>query len=956
MNLALEIWVSSARTVFPESSPGRGMKLITGTIFSLVLLMGLECPCWASSGINTVDAQAVPLDRGAALTWKLLKKLHTRASLLMIVAHPDDEDGATLAYESRGGGARVDLMTLNRGEGGANVMSSDLWDALGLVRTEELLQADRYYGLDGQYFSSVVDYGFSKSLKEALEQWGHARVLEDAVRVVRMVRPLVVSSVFVGGPTDGHGNHAVAGMLAQEVFKAAGDPKMFPDQIREGLLPWSPVKEYARVPVFRISSKGAYDYATHKWGPVGVQNYIAGRWEPGTVSTTVSVPVGTYDRMLGLTYLQMAREGLGFQKSQNGGTEIPLPSELAEPYHRFGSRIQAPDKENGFFDGIDVSLEGIASLAGPTPPAFLRNGLREINRAVENAIAHFSARDPSAIADILAEGLKSTNGLVAAVKQSALNSEQKYNVLHELGIKQDQFRQALLACLEVSAEADVIPAETGDASAAPRGTRDTFQMALRGQAIHVRVHLFNGGRRPVEIQEVGLTGSSGKSWNARPDAPAPQQLAPNTAENVRLDATVPTDEPFTRPYFSRPDLEQPYYDIANGADRNMPLPPYPLAATIRFRFDGADLETADVVQVISTVNGAGTLRNPMPVGPPVSVSINPGAGILAVGQTTFPLRVQLHSNVDGVARETVRLELPRGWTSEPVAAPVAFTQTGQDLAVNFTIHADAVSERTYKITAAVDYAGKTYTEGYSTTGYTGLRPYFLYKPAIYKVTGTDVKIAPSQHIAYVEGSGDDVPAALEALGIHVTFLSPQDLASSDLGRFDTIVLGVRAYAVRPDLIANNARLLNYVRNGGTVMVQYNTPEYDHDYGPYPYKMTDDPEEVTNERSAVTILDPKDPLLNWPNTISKKDFEGWIEERGSKFLTSWDPRYKPLLETHDEGQSPQKGGLVYARYGKGVYIYNAYAFYRQLPLGVPGAYRIFANLLSVPKNPLLHDTK
>ena len=931
------------------------MKRVAGTLFSAVLLIGLASQCWASSAVAFVNAQPDPLDRGAALTWKLLKKLHTRASLLMIVAHPDDEDGATLAYESRGLGTRTELMTLNRGEGGANVMSSDLWDALGLVRTEELLQAGRYYGLDGQYFSSVVDYGFSKSLKEALAQWGHARVLEDAVRVVRTVRPLVVSSVFVGGPTDGHGNHAVAGMLAQEVFNAAADPKMFPDQIQEGLLPWSPLKQYARVPTFRISSKGAYDYATHQWGPVGVQNYIAGRWEPGNVSTTVSVPVGTYDRMLGLTYLQIAREGLGFQKSQNGGAEIPLPSEQAEPYHRFGSKIPAPDREAGFFDGIDVSLEGIASLAGPTPPAFLQNGLHEINRTVESAIARFSAQDPSAIADILAEGLKSTDALVAAVKRSSLSAERKYDVLHELRVKQEQFRQALLASLQVSTEAEVVAAEPGDAST-PRGTRDTFQMAMRGQNLRVRVHLFNGGRRPVEIQEVGLTASSGKSWNVRAEGQIQHPLTPNSARDVRFTATVPADEPFTRPYFSRTNLEKPYYDIIQNADRNKPLSPYPLAATVSIRFNGIDIQTTNVVQVINTVNGVGMLRNPMPVGPPVSVSINPSAGILPLGRMSLQLNVKLHNNVDGAAQETARLELPDGWTSEPGAAPVAFTQMGQDLAVAFTVHPNALSEKTYRITAVVDYAGKSYKEGYNTTGYSGLRPYFSYKPSVYQVTGTEVKIAPSQNIAYVEGSGDDVPAALEALGIHVTFLSPQDLAGSDLSKFDTIILGVRAYAVRPDLVANNARLLKYVENGGTVMVQYNTPEYDHDFGPYPYVMTGDPEEVTDEKSVVTFLDPRDPLLNWPNIISPKDFEGWVEERGSKFLTSWDGQYKPLLETHDEGQAPQKGGLLYARYGKGVYIYNAYAFYRQLPLGVSGAYRIFANLLSVAKNPLLHGQK
>jgi hypothetical protein len=368
------------------------------------------------------------------------------------------------------------------------------------------------------------------------------------------------------------------------------------------------------------------------------------------------------------------------------------------------------------------------------------------------------------------------------------------------------------------------------------------------------------------------------------------------------------------------------------------------------------LEATRVVQVVSKITGPGTLRYPMPVGQPVSITITPAAGIVPLGQSSFPVSVRLHNNVEGHAKENVHLELPDGWTSIPASAPVDFSQLGEELAVAFTIHPGMIAERAYKITAVADYQGKSYKEGYVTTGYTGLRPYFLYSPSIYKVTGTDVKMATSQNIAYIEGSGDDVPSALESLGIHVSFLSSQDLANADLSKYDSIIVGVRAYAVRPDLIANNNRLLKYVENGGVVLVQYNTPEYDHNFGPYPYVMTSDPEEVTDEKSLVTILDPKDPLLTWPNVITPKDFDGWIEERGSKFLSSWDTRYKPLLETHDEGQSPQKGGLVYAHYGKGIYIYDAYAFYRQLPLGVPGAYRIFANLLSLPKNPQIHDGK
>ena len=349
------------------------------------------------------------------------------------------------------------------------------------------------------------------------------RVLADAVRVVRTVRPLVVNSVFVGGPTDGHGNHATAGLLAQEVFKAAGDPKMFPEQIREGLLPWTPVKEYARVPQFRTSDKGAYDYATHHWGPVGVQNYITGRWEPGAVSTTVAVPVGTYDSMLGLTYLQVSREGLGFQKSQNGGTDIPAPAEQVSNYHRFGSHIRAQDKEASFFDGIDISLAGIADLAGPAPPDFLKDGLRQINGAVESAIAGFSAQDPSAIAGTLAKGLKTTDALVAEVEKSSLTAEEKYNVLHELKEKRQQFNQALLASLGVSLEADIVPAAGSDGAPSEfGGARETFQMAVPGQNIHVGVHLFDGGKLPVEIEDVKLNAASGKSWSVKPETGAPQ--------------------------------------------------------------------------------------------------------------------------------------------------------------------------------------------------------------------------------------------------------------------------------------------------------------------------------------------------------------------------------------------------------------------------------------------------
>jgi len=309
------------------------------------------------------SAYAYPLtvDRGSVGLWQSLKKLQTRASLMMVVAHPDDEDGGMLAYESRGQGVDTTLFTLNRGEGGQNVMSSDYWDELGILRTQELLAAGNYYGVH-QYFSRVADFGFSKTLEEALKTWGHDRVLYDAVRIVRLTRPLVVSSTFAGNVSDGHGHHQVSGVMAQEVYKAAGNPTVFPDQIEEGLRPWSPLKVYARVPFARVTEKGIYDYATGHWEPVRFRNYVTDTWIEGVPKATVEIPSGEYNPLFARSYLQLSREGLNEQKSQLGGIGIPVSRPFSSPYHLYASRVEKvlPEHETSFFEGIDVSLAGIA--------------------------------------------------------------------------------------------------------------------------------------------------------------------------------------------------------------------------------------------------------------------------------------------------------------------------------------------------------------------------------------------------------------------------------------------------------------------------------------------------------------------------------------------------------------------------------------------------------------------
>jgi LmbE family N-acetylglucosaminyl deacetylase len=937
------------------------MRSRSGKLLSFILLaLACAAPLLFRSALleaqspNAVNskplpaAQALAFDRGAAALWQSLQKLHTRASLLMVTAHPDDEDGGMLTYETRGQGARATLLTLNRGEGGANVMSSDYFDALGLVRTEELLAADRYYGTQ-QFWTRVCDYGFSKTKEEALEKWGHDRVLADVVRVVRMTRPLVITSVFVGGRTDGHGNHQVAGQMAQEAFKAAGDPLMFPEQIKEGLRPWKPVKDYARVPFARVTDKGIYDYADGKYYPAEFRNYTDGTTLRGALSASVEVPEGQYSPLLGLTYAQVSHLGLGHQKSQNGGTGLPPAEEEMAPYHRFASLVSVPEKETSFFDGIDVSLMGIADLAQGGDSAFLKEGLSQINSLVEKAISDFSAQRPEAIASTLAEGLKATNVLIDRVNQSDLSADSKYDVTHELKVKQAQFSNALAESLGLSVLATVAPEKepTGPFARFFRN-QPTFQVAIPGQEFWVKVHVTNPTDLPVQLESAVLVTPQGEQWSVGQVSQSPDTLKGNQSADMRFTVRVPQNAGFTRPYFTRPDIEQPYYDLREPKYLNLPVAPYPVSAAVRFSYNGVPFEIAQVVQSVKRVTGPGTVLEPLITGPAISVSIAPQAGIVPLGAKSFDLTVTVHSNVKGPAKGTVKLDLPSGWK-----APVEEFSTAKDAddqTLNFRVTPEQLEEKPYTIAAVAAYDGREYREGYHTVGYPGLRPYNLYRPSAYRTTGVDVKVAPGLNVGYIVGAGDELPQSLVNLGINVHFLTAEDLATGNLSKFDAIVLGVRTYAVREDLKTYNRRLLDYVKNGGVVIVQYNTPEYDHNYGPYPYKMGSNPEEVTDEHSKVEILDPSNPVFVWPNKIAAKDFENWVEERGSKFLETWDSAYEPLLETHDPGQEPQKGGLVYAKYGKGVYIYNAYAFYRQMPEGVPGAYRIFANMISLGKNP------
>ena len=898
-----------------------------------------------------VSAYPLAVDRGAAGLWQTLQKLNTRASLMMVVAHPDDEDGGMLAYESRGQGVDSTLLTLTRGEGGQNVVTGDFWDELGVLRTQELLAASDAYGVR-QRFARVADFGFSKTLEETFKIWGHDRALYDVVRQVRIERPLVIASVFAGNVSDGHGHHQASGVLAQEAYKLAGDPTVFPDQVAAGLKPWSPLKVYARVPFARVTERGIFDYATGHYAPARFKNYVTGEWIEGVPRATVEIPEGTYNPLFGQSYIALAREGLSQQKSQNDGVGIPPAGPFNSSYHLYASRLGSalPVHEASFFAGIDTSLAAIADFAPEPERAALRNPLEAVAALVRQAQASFDAANPAQCAAPLAEGLKATRAVRTQLATLVLDDLARTNIDHELATKEAQFNLALGQSLGVTLVATLEPASAGRSSfplGAQRGNQPTPQSVVAGQQIVVDLHIADQGAEPVQIVAAELKPATG-DWAQAVKTAAPAELASGQGVDAEATATVPADAAPTAPYFARPTLEQSWYDLAQPAAAGLPVAPYPLSAHLAFRFHGVEASVDQVVQTVHRVNVLGPMLEPLLVAPAVSVELSPARGILPLTADHLTLEVRVRNLSEARQLGTLTLKLPAGWTAEPATANFMLTHNAEELPLHFTVTPNRREGKSYSIQAVATIGGKEFSTGFVSIGYPGQRPYPEARPATATVSSADVKIAPGLHVAYVMGPGDDVPTALRQIGVDTMELGAQDLAAGNLSAYDAIVIGIRAYTTRTDLRAANARLLDYVKAGGTLIVQYQSAEFDHNYAPFALSVPGDAEKVVEEDGPVEF-DAADPLLSWPNQIAAADFKDWVEERGHGFASSWAPEFHAPSILHDIDQDPQRGGLLWARSGKGLYIYAAYAFFREMPEGVPGSFRIMANLLSAGKN-------
>jgi len=850
-------------------------------------------------------AQVRPVyNLGAMGLAQLLQRLQTTASVLHTGAHPDDEDSFFIARTVRGDHARVAYLSLNRGEGGQNIIGPELFDALGIIRTEELLQARRLDGAD-QFFTRTFDYGFSKSLEEAKAKWDERDVLGDVVRVIRTYRPLVIYSRFSGTPADGHGHHSFAGYITPIAFKAAADPAEFPEQLAEGLRPWQVKKLY----------RG--------------QRFPAAASDP----PSVTVQAGAFDPVIGRSYAEIASEGRSQHKSQSMGS-IEVRGPMTTGLKLLTSVTPDAANEAGVFDGIDTSLTGIAVTSG-LPQGTLHAELTALQATAARALAEFNALQPAKSVPAIAALLRAARAARAALASAAGTAQAKADADFLLALKEADATEALARAAGITLD--------------PLADRDTV---VPGRALTVSARLF-GPKDAAQDVAVAVTAPQGwtitkAEGEGQDDTGNPFIRRESPAFTSRVTVTAPASAPPTQPYFLERQRRSESYTWT-APSRGLPFDPPLLEVRYTMTIGGERVTLTEPVQFRMADQVRGELRRDVNVVPAVTVGVDSRLLIIPSGTTAVSQRLVVQARNHGTepVNGTLALRLPAGWSSTPSTAAISL-KPGEQTSAPFVVQAPASRKPgSFPITAEAAVAGTSYTSDVQVIAYPHIQTHRLYTPATVTAQVIDLKVAKVT-VGYVMGTGDEIPDALRRMGVDVTMLEKDALATGDLSAFDTIVVGIRASQARPDFIANHGRLLQYVEKGGTLVVQYQQPDYiAKKVLPFPAEMAS---RVTDEQAPVELLQPAHPLFTFPNTITAADFSGWVQDRNLYAFTKFDAKYVPLLATADRGEPPQTGGEVVATIGKGAFIYTAYAWFRQLPAGVPGAYRQFANLISLPKAP------
>ncbi len=826
-------------------------------------------------------------ERGAVALAELVQGLGVTARVLVIAAHPDDEDTRLIAWLTRGRQVETAYLSLTRGDGGQNLIGNELGEALGIIRSEELLTARR---IDGgrQYFTRAYDFGYSKNAEETFRHWPREELLRDVVTVVRAFRPHVIVSIFSGTTRDGHGQHQVAGIMAQEAYDLAGDTVRFPRSTTAGHGPWTPRKFY----------RNAW-FAPEQ--------------------ATLSFNVGEYSHLLGRSYAEIAGESRSQHKSQGFGV-LQRRGVVMGRVRREHSRAAAPepDAEQSILDGVDATTDGLPALVTGRDMLPL---LTALTRAVAIARDSIDPFLPATAIEPLAQVRRATAALESRLRRpgAARDDASRDEALYILRALDHRAERAMLVAL----------------GAAVEPTSPHAVLAV-GDTTSIEVTVYNRGPVPFTVDSVVLGGEA----VARAASSSAVLLRPDSAATLRLLARGARE---SQPWWLTSDrvgaMFVPPIDGRSEAEHRIAAAEvfirlggltYTLAEPVVHRF--ADPVRGDVQRTLAVVPGVGIALER-------SVEYAPAAE-----DVERTVTVRLRSGSAYSRRVSVSIELPPGLGADSAARTITL-QPFEARTISFRL-TGAVAARRDSIRLVAESGGSRFVTGYTAIEYDHIRWRQQYRPAVLALQGVSLRMPPGLRVAYIRGVGDNVLPALEQLGVPVTALDPADIPATDLSRFSTIVVGPRAYAASDELVRHNRLLLEFVRRGGTMVVQYGQYEMMRNgIMPYPISIRRPHDRVTDESAPVTIPDPEHQLLRAPNRIGSSDFDGWVQERALYMPAERDAAYVSLLAMSDPGEPPHGGALLVASYGEGVYVYTTLAFFRQLPAGVPGAARLFVNLLA-----------
>lgn len=800
--------------------------------------------------------------------YQSIQKLNFLGSVMYLAAHPDDENTKLIAHLANNVHARTVYLSLTRGDGGQNLIGSEIRELLGVIRTNELVQARKVDGGE-QLFTRANDFGFSKVPDETLEIWDKEQVLADVVWAMRTFQPDVIINRFDHrSPGTTHGHHTASAMLSLEAFDLAADKSKYTSQLTL-TNPWQAKRVFFNTSWWFYGSQEKFDAADK--------------------SNLLEVVTGIYDPQSGLSNSEIAalsrskHQSQGFGSTGSRGTETEYLELL---------KGDLPKDKTNIFEGINTTWTRV-------------KGGEAIGKILSKVETNFDFRNPAAS---IPELLK------------AYQLIEKLEDAHWKAIKSEEIKEIIAACAGLYLEAV-----------------STEHTATPGSKVILNVEAINRSNANISLEKAEITGT-GQQIGKQSVLKNNQKLA------IKDSLVLSPNAAYTSAYWLNEAGTLGMYTVNDQTKIGLPLTPAYNQVTFNLLIEGVKISYIKPLVYKENDPAFGEIYRPFEVVPPVSMKFDEDVFIFS-NQESKTVKVTVKSGEKSVSGN-LKLNVPASWKVSPASQDFNIAQKGQDVVLSFTLTPPAGSSEG-KIDPVATVNGKAYDKKIINIQYDHIPFQTVLLPASSKIVKLDV-LKKGETVAYIEGAGDVIPASLAQIGYKVTTIKPENISAENLARYDAVVVGIRAYNTIDELKFKQSEIFKYVKNGGTVIVQYNTNGKLVVDSLAPFMLQLSRDRVTEENAEITFLAPEHPLLNTPNKITAKDFEGWEQERGLYFPSKWDPAFTAVISAHDKNETPKDGGLLVARYGKGYYIYTGYSWFREFPAGVPGAYRIFANMLSIGK--------